>query len=177
MAYFTKADVENFLNIDLNPSGVATVDALIPAVSTYANSYCNREWDTSTLRTDYFDGNGQNLFFTKYSPITSIDEITVDGVAVTDTEYFTYSSYVTFDYAPAYGRRNIVIKYRSNDPLPSDLKHALIRWTADIFKASPDAGKTAERVKFGNAETWFKTQDGVPQFVQTVLDRYRLMPV
>ncbi len=176
MAYLTKENVENYLNIDLTPQGETLVDSLIPAVEAYVNSYCSRSWNNSSPQTEYLDG-GQNLYFLANSPVTSITSIVVDGTTLASTEYFLYSSYIRLDYPATTDYRNVVITYVSNVPLPNDLKQALIQWVAEMFKNADDGGKTAERVKFGSAETWFKTQDGIPKFVQDVLNRYRLMHV
>lgn len=176
MPYFARTDVETFLNITLNPTGQATVDALIPAVSAYADSYCNRTWSVDSPITETFDG-GSPVLFVGTPPIDEITSITVDGVTLLDADYYQFPGYIRLDTIPTHAYRNIVVTYTSGATLPADLKHALIRWTGEILKASEDAGKTAKRVQFGPSEVEFLVQDGIPRFVQDVLKRYRLSPV
>jgi hypothetical protein len=179
MAYITAEEVKTFLNIDLTANGSQIVESIIPGVEQYAENYCNRTWQTgSNDITETFDANGC-IYFVGNPPVNLDETITVsvDGTALTTSEFFAYANYITLDSTPVRGNRNVVITYKSNATIPADLKHALIRWTAEIFKSAEDAGKTAKRVQFGPSEVEFLVQDGIPKFVQMVLDRYRLTPV
>ena len=72
----------------------------------------------------------------------------------------------------------MVITYRTSaNAIPSDLKHAITRWVADIFKSQDDAGKVAKRVASGPVSVDYLVQDGIPKFVEMLLDKYRLEPV
>jgi hypothetical protein len=74
--------------------------------------------------------------------------------------------------------RTVVIVYRTSaNAIPGDLKHALIRWVADIFKSQDDAGKTTARWSEGPVSVDYLVQDGIPKFVEMVLNTYRLQPI
>ena len=176
MPYITHADVETFLNITLNSSGESTVDAIIPAVEAYAERYTNRTFSQTTQKTQLFDG-GADTFFPSNVPIDLEEDVTVtiEGTAVDSTEIFVYPTYIKLGFLVGRGNRTVSITYTPAETLPADLKHALIRWTAEIFKSSEDAGKTIKRARVGDqVEMEFLTQDGVPAYVQNVLDAYRL---
>ncbi len=189
MSYIARADVETFLNLTLTTSGQNLVDAIIPAVEAYAENYCNRRWNVNTPQTEVFDGDAA-ILTVACPPIASVTSIVIDGTILTTSDYKVYGSYIRllnapytswygsdFAYGGSHGYRNIVVTYVSNAPLPADLKHALIRWTADIFKSSEDAGKTVKSTTVGSVSVDFLAQDGIPKYVQMVLDRYRLLPV
>ena len=177
MAHIVKADVAKFLNITLNPTGEALVDSIIPAVEAAAESYCNRKWGVTGPQTETFDG-GSGIYFPRYTPIDSITSITIDDTALTAADYFTYTDYIRLDSLAASGYRNVTIVYSPNAPLPADVKQALIQWTAEIFKNAEDAGKVTRRASVaGSLEVDFLVQDGMPKFVEDVLNSYRLMPV
>lgn len=173
MAYIAKADVATLLNITLTPQGETLVDALIPAVEAYAESYCNRKWGNQANLTEYFDG-GQRLYFVSNPPITTLTSIAIDGVTLLSPYYYNYGSYIRLADAASVGYRNVVITYTSNQGVPNDLKHALIRWVAQIFKAAEDGGKVGKRVQIGTVEIDYLVTSEIPEFVQKVLDRYQL---
>ncbi len=185
MPYITKADVATFLNITLTANGEALVDSLIPAVEAYAKDYCNRTWNNGSIDiVETFDGFA-DTFFPKNAPIDAITGVTVNGQAI-DTAYLynygthiklgAYATMLDYSYRP-FGYRSVVITYRANSPLPADLKQALIQWAADIFKSSEDAGKTLTQVHVGTVRAYFTAQDGIPKFVEMVLNKYRAIPI
>jgi hypothetical protein len=177
MAYLTNADVALLLNVTLNSDGEALIDAIIPAVEDYAKSYCGRQWNRGTGNiTETFDG-GNGYLFPSSTPIDEIVSITEDGSAIDAGDIYNYGTHIRLAYIPSPGLRRIVVTYKSNNPLPNDLKHALIRWTADIFKAAEDAGKTVKSIGVGPLKVDFLAQDGIPSYVEMVLNRYRLQPI
>ncbi len=179
MVYITYQDIEKFLNITLTSNGQTLVNELIQAVETFTEDYCNRKWSygASADIIEYFDG-GTDTYFPQNTPIASVQEITVDG-SVYDSNYiYNYGSYIKTLHAlnPAYPR-GVKITYRtSSNTIPSDLKHALVRWVSEIFKTQEDAGKTVSRVSVGSISVDFLTQDGIPKFVEKLLNKYRLIP-
>jgi len=175
--YIVNTQVASFLNVTFTPAEQAVVDDIIAAVEEYANSYCNRLFIVSGNQTEKFDG-GVSAFFVKYPPIDVIVSVTIDGSLYNPANVFNYKSHVKLQTNPLPRRQNVVIVYTSAVTLPDDLKHALIRWTAQIFKSREDAGKDVSRVTVGSVSIdWLVRQGGVPDFVQAVLNRYRLDPI
>jgi hypothetical protein len=181
MAYLAYTDLETFLNITLASGGQSLANAIIAGISAYADRYCNRTWASSsnTEITETFDG-GTDAFFVKNPPIASVVSVTEDGdeLSAEDEDYFVYDTYVKFPVKALSGSQNVVIKYKTTaTAIPADLKHALVQWASQIFKSQSDGGKVATRVSTGPVAVDFIAKDGVPQFVQMVLDAYRLIPV
>ena len=179
MAYITRTDIETFLNITLSTNGQALVDALIPAIEKYVEDQTNRNWSTgaSTDITEIFDGN-TDTFFPKISPIASVQSVTINGTAYNLSNVYNYSSHLKFSTIAVDLPRTVTIVYRTSaNTLPADLKHALIRWVADIFKSQDDAGKTTVRWSEGPVSVEYLAQDGIPKFVEMLINKYRLQPV
>ncbi len=62
MPYITKTDVANLLSITLTAEQGDLLDNdIIPAVSRFADEYCNRKFEVSGNQTEIFDG-GINAF-------------------------------------------------------------------------------------------------------------------
>lgn len=175
--YITNAQVASFLNVVLSVPEQAVVDDIIAAVEAYANNFCNRLFIVSGAQTEKFDG-GKNTFFIKFPPINTVTSVTVDGNAENPTDVFNYKSHIKLASTPPLGNQNVVIVYTSAVTLPADLMHALIRWTAQIFKSREEAGKDANKVTVGSVSIeWLAQQAaslGIPDFVLNVLNKYKL---
>jgi hypothetical protein len=180
MAYITKSDIATFLGETLTAPQVAQVDALIPGVEAAANAHCNRRWGVSAPQVETFDGD-RPIYLPSNSLITAITSITVGGTVLSTDEYYVYSGYVRLGSQASRGYRNVVITYTANIPLPAEVKQARIQWGAELFKAPKGTSQVVKSAQFGPGEVEYfdsgKDLSGVPKHVQTVLDRYRLMPV
>lgn len=177
MNYIANTDVETFLNITLSADGEAAVDALIPPVEAFAESYCGRKWNRGSANvSETFDG-GTDTFFPAHTPIDSVVSVNDDGDALDAGDIYNYGTHIKLAYRTTRNPRSVVITYKSDNPIPADLKHALVRWVADIFKSSEDAGKTAKRATVGPMTVEFLAQDGIPKYVEMVLNRYRAVPI
>lgn len=178
MPYIAKTDVETFLNITLTTNGQNLVDALIAAIEAYIDRECNRTWTKGSTDniTETFDG-GTDIFFTQ-NPVASIQSFTINGSAYDLNNIYNYGSYLKTKSIVGTNPREIVIVYRTSaNTIPADLKHAIIRWVAEIFKSQDDAGKVASRVTSGPVSVEYLTQDGIPKFVEDVIKHYRLYPM
>lgn len=174
MSYITYQDVETYLNVTLNGNGQAQVNAIIPSVEAFVENACNRTWNLSAPITETFDG-GNNTLFPKNIPIDSVTSLTVDGTPLTaDSDFYIYPSYIRLAFHSNPGYRTVVLTYDSAVTLPEDVKHAIVRWTAQIYKESKDAGKVVSRLQQGPVSLEYLAQDGVPKFVQEVISRHRL---
>jgi hypothetical protein len=178
MPYITQSDVATLLQVTLTAPQQAAVNAIIAGVEKAAETYCNRTWGTTSEQTEYFDG-GKGVYFPAKSPIASIASIKIDGDAVDADEIYNYGSYVRLGYHAARGYRNVEVKYTPAEALPADVKHALVRWTAELFKSADQGGKDVKRVQIGDAEIEYQAQTPttLPPFVEQVLSKYRLSPV
>ncbi len=177
MAYIAYTDVETFLNITLSAGGQTLVNAIISAIEAFVDDFCNRKWAVTGNQTEKFDG-GTDTFFVKYPPITTIVSVKEDGATLdASDDYYNYGSYVKLAVAAVDKPQTVEIVYTSGATLPSDLKHAIVRWVSEIFKTQEDAGKTVSRVSTGALSVDFLTQDGIPKYVEMVLKKYRLKPI
>lgn len=176
--YIANTDIAKYLNITLTTNGQALVDSLIAAVDAYIDSQCNRTFTkaSNTNIVETFDG-GTDTFFTK-NHVASIISITNSGSTVNSGDIYNYGSYIKLAYLATDKPQTVVITYRTDDNgLPADLKQAEIQWVADMFKSANDAGKVTSRVSMGPISVDFLVQDGVPKFVEMIINRYRLQPV
>ena len=110
MAYLVKADVETFLNVTLNPSGQGLGQRADPGTGGLRQLLHKPEVGCLRSANRDFDG-GQKLYFPSITPITSVTSITIDGTALTSTEYFIYGGYIRLSAVAAAGFRNVVIIY------------------------------------------------------------------
>lgn len=188
-----KADVAQYLNIVLTAPQIAILDnEILPSISQYVRSYCNRKFDTSAVDfTELFDG-GFPSFFVKEIPITSIDTIKVNDDPISADDYFNKGSYVQLNFIPSKGFNNVSIKYKSGQSLPADLKFALIRWASDLLGESGDdtgisssdeikrftAGSVTVEYRDDSSESSSVMSNGlsVPIYVFDVINRYRIEP-
>ncbi len=178
MAYIAKSDIETFLNITLNSNGQALVDALIAAIEAYVDRECNRTWTkgVSDNITETFDGGTDIIFPT--NPVASIQSLTIAGSSYDVSNVYNYGSYLKTKSIVGSKPREIVLVYRTSaNAIPADLKHAIVRWVAEVFKSQDDAGKVASRVTSGPVSVEYLTQDGIPKFVEDVIKHYRLYPI
>lgn len=181
MAYITRSDVETFLNITLGANGQTLVDALIPSIEAYVDDYTNRTWTKGAGEdiTETYDG-GVERYFIKQPPIASVESLTIDDDAQSeaDEDFYVYEDHVLIPGKAASGYRNVVITYRtSSNEIPADLKHAIVRWVSDIFKSQDSAGKTISKITTGPMTIEYLAQDGIPAYVEKVLNRYRLVNI
>jgi hypothetical protein len=184
MHYLDHTDIERYLNITLEENGVEYVDSLIPAVEDYIDSATNRTWKVLDDEgepiefTETFDGNA-SLFFPRNIPIDEVISFTVDGEELPENQVYAYDSLIRTEYLTARGRRNVIVTYTSRATVPEDLKLALIKWIAQSLEGQgvkDEEGKTLKRARIGQVEMEYVnvvTKD-VPDFVSSVIERYRL---
>lgn len=181
MPYLTDVDVSNLLATILTQVQKDLLNNdIIPAVSKFADEYTNRSFDVIGEQTEFFDG-GLNTFFPKYPPINVINSFKVNGSSYDLTRVHNYGSFIKTDTLTSQGFKNVEIKYTSNITLPDDLKHALVRWTSEIFQSSSTAGKDISRFTAGSVTVEYEnsganSDNAIPSFIREVLNHYRLEP-
>jgi hypothetical protein len=188
----TKTQVAEYLNITLTAPQIAILDnEILPSISQYVRSYCNRSFDTSgTEFTEAFDG-GFPTFFVKEIPITSITHVKVDTDPISSDDYVNKISYVQLKYIPFKGFNNVEIKYKSGQALPADMKFALIQWASELLGESGDdtgisSSDEIKRFTAGSVSIEYRDDPGeastlaggvfVPGYVLDVINRYRVEP-
>lgn len=184
MAYLTNDDIETLGNIDLTANGEAMADELIPAITEEVEAYTNRKWGVEDPQIEVYDG-GRQVYFPKITPVETVESITVDGTELTTDAYFVYDGYIRLDSPASSGRQNVVITYTANVTVPTSIKVAMANWIAQIITNAETPvtqdGKVVKRAQFGPGEVEYFAPQAVtnvmPDFVTTVLDRYRLTPV
>jgi hypothetical protein len=179
MAYVARSDIETFLNITLNTNGQNTVDAIIPAIEAFVDDYTNRTWTKASGDNiiETYDG-GQTLYLPKITPIASVQSIVIDGTTLSTDDYYVYEDYIRLAEKASSGYRNVVITYRTSaNSAPADLKHSIVRWVSEIFKSQDSGGKTVSRVTMGPMTIDYLTKDGIPAYVEKVLNKYRIINI
>lgn len=176
--YITDADVAKLLNINLTLNGQSLVNMLIQSTQKYIETETNRVWSHGANDdiTELFDG-GTDSFFVTCPPVNSIVSVTVGGSVYSSDDYYNMGSFIRLDTPAQDGYRNVQIIYRTQaTSAPDDVKLALVRWCAELFKAQDDAGKTVSRVSALGLSVDYLTQDGIPKYVEQVISHYRLSP-
>lgn len=178
--YITSSDIADYLGRILTANETTQVNTIIPGIEAFANSYMNRTFGLSE-QTELFDG-GVAIFFVKHPPIEAVDSVEVDGVAF-DGEIFNYSSFVKLDSIASEGSRNVEIVYTPNDAVPEDFRLALIQWATDkMLSAAVSTGVKSVTVgpasiTYADIEVQTIQGTGIPDFIRTVLNKYKLMPI
>jgi hypothetical protein len=174
MSYINSTDVQTYLNRTLKTQGLNQVNAIIPAVEEFLEKACNRTWGSTGETTEVFDGGGTRLF-PKHTPIASVSSLTVDDQPLVEREdFFVYDGFISMGYPTTKGHRNVSLTYTPAESLPADVKHAMVRWAAQIYLEAKDGGKVITRLQQGPMTLEYSAKDGIPQFVQEVIGRHRL---
>jgi hypothetical protein len=178
MSYIVSTDIETYLNITLTNNGLNTVNSLIPAVEEVIDNHCNRTWttaDNATHLTEKYDG-GTDVFFLKKTPINQLVSVTIDGEPFDLDDVYNYDNYIKLVSRAAPGLQNVVVVYATlatPASLPVSVKQAVIQWVSELFKASPDAGKSVEIAQVGPMKLTYKlSSDDMPEFVRRALMPY-----
>lgn len=188
MAYITKSNVATYLGITLTANGESVVDSLIPAIDQAIDTYCGRSWSKQANDniTEIFDG-GTDVFFVKNPPIASVVSVKVgkeagyagDLLDAAGDEYYIYDTYIQLAAQAVDVPRSVEIVYKSSaNALPADIKQAEIQWVAELFKASPDAGKVVKDISIGSMRvSYARGESDMPEYVKRVLDTYKSIPL
>ncbi len=178
MSYIIFTDVQNFLEVTLTAPEQTVVNGLIAAFEAYIDDFCNRTWtkSSSTDITEKLDG-GTDTFIPQHAPVASVQSVTIDGSLYDLSNVFNYGSYIKLATTPTQDFQNVVIVYRTAaNTIPADLKHAIVRWVAEIFKTHKEAGKSLSRLSVGSISMEYTNQESMPSYVKEVINKYRLQP-
>lgn len=178
MSYIAYTDLQTFLEVTLTTAEQNAMTPVISALDAIVDAYIGRSFVAGPI-TEYFDGN-THMFVLSKGPATAISSIEIDDEAIESDDIHNYGNYVKLDYRATPGHQNVKIVYTVSGTVPADIKHALVRWAAEIYKNHKDGGKSPSRVSIGPLSADF-TQSAdaskIPDFVRMVLDNYKLISV
>lgn len=162
--YITKAEVKAFLgettteNDTLFDSLIARVEALVET------DKCERHLGSSVF-TEYYDGDGTEKLMLNEYPVLTVTSVHDDAervygadtlIDIDDIVNYSEEGILLYDGGTfTVGRKNIKVVYEAGiDPIPDDLKHALILYVAaefimskteiNAFKSSGDGSGESE---------------------------------
>ena len=104
------------MNVTLEESGEACLDALIPQVEAAVEAVCNRTWDTTSPQTESSDG-GVTRLFPRSTPISSVNALTVnDTIVERNHDYYVMPGYIRFAYklSSIFSKRSVDLHAQSN---------------------------------------------------------------
>jgi hypothetical protein len=188
MALLSRSDVKTYLGITGTGSDVR-IDALIPAILAFIESYCGREFEESAI-TEYFHGPNSVFILSKF-PILTIPALvlyddwsrkwTADTLVDTDDYYVDYEGGIIYvDYNIGQGKMTIKANYtagfggteKSSISFPADLGQACIELVARKLKEGEGALGVPTRAIPSGGTVAFGIDDILPQ-TKIVLDRYK----
>lgn len=145
MALISQADLEKFSQIDFTTEPDAAVTLWIEAASDAIESYCGRSFEAAAGITETLDGERRAALLLARTPVTAINSITEDGVALTSAEYQWYSDGRIYrmngDYRVAWTwkAQAVVIDYDGGyASVPADIKAVAARFCERIFQAGAE---------------------------------------
>lgn len=163
MSLLSTADVRLWMSLpdgDIAPN--AKIDALIPAIEDFVDSFCNRKFEAARYNSDpqftYLDGTGLSYIYAPQYPVSYVFEVNVDGdrefssgTLIATADIFWYPSGKIVSEAGYFtkGRRNVKLDFIggyapvvggthnsavSTYPLPNDLKQVMLEMVSESFK-------------------------------------------
>ena len=185
MALISTTDIENHLNITLEPDGITLANNLINAVLTWAQLYCGFTFASGSV-TDYFDEGGQTFFL---SNAFNISNIVISTYDFSTDSYLTYTGVVrsssngivhTRDFLPS-GFQAVQISYTAgwsdNQFATLDLKEALVELIGLKFMAANGDDKVASKITAGHYTIEYdpaaQNNNDIPADILSVLGTYR----
>lgn len=152
--YCTIADVRNFTNVQSGEYSDAALQMLIDTVTSSIDSFTNRTWQGTYIKTDdYLDGNGSEFIIIPTSDVSSIQSLAIydgdDFTIISPTLYYFYpdrsgillDSDAEISVFPK-GRRKIKISYTYGIADPTDnVRHLALLMVANMMKM--DATRTS----------------------------------
>lgn len=161
----TLVQVKNYLKLDITVTTSDTIlEGWIDAVSHAIEQYTGRKFAIQSVTGEIHDGNGTDILYPKYWPVTQISTVTTPGASdITSAlqyraspddswmDILTDSDHVFTDvdwpyiklYGTAWppGERNIKISYKSGySVIPGDILMVAIEMTAMFWKESNQSG-------------------------------------
>lgn len=185
-ALTTVDTVKSYLKID--PSFTvddSRIEMLINACSSAIENFCRRTFNTTLYTDEEYDGNNTRYINLENYPVSSISQVTVNGVVISSDQYkvksktgvlarigpypntFTGLSMSRFNTVWNRGDANILVTYTAGyDVIPPDLEQACILYVMSFYKS--DVANFSTTFTDGFA---FKA-DAIPVQVKLMLQPY-----
>jgi hypothetical protein len=182
----TVAELKAWLPNQGNNDDVALQSLITNASYVILNEYLNRPHIISSLIgavTETVDGNGSDRVLPRNYPIISVTGVSVDGVAIQQSQGFTNTSQVTgflWDarrimlrgFRFCRGLQNVVLNYTAGFPaVPVDLKQAALEAFALAYRQRTHVGEKSNSIG-GQVTTSFDMSECPPRSM-SVFSQYR----
>lgn len=178
--YCTKADIENYLLIDIDANFNNQIDSWIESASEHIRLSTNRDWLADSEASDrYFDGTG-------YQDLHIDDFIGTPTVAVGEDYGVNFTTITDFIVQP-YNTENkhTIIRTGTNLPLgiknmrvgakwgygeevPQDIRHATTVFASAIVLAQTNQDGEIASEKIGNYQVTYKNDQHKDDFAQAM---------
>lgn len=174
------AEVKTWLGITTTSDDVL-LTSLITQISSWADGYTNRTLYSTTYNL-VVDGRGESRKVVPNWPITAINSLTIDGVAIPASSDGIKPGYV-FDveqpkitligYRFTRGLSNVVINYTAGyTTFPQNLVLAAKQLIANRYRGRSWAGKVSASGLAGQSSNYFTKDEATPEVLR-ILDSYR----
>jgi hypothetical protein len=192
MSYTTKAQVEQYLQHDINSQIDSFVDTWIAWVQAYIDRYCGRTFGSTAITTKYYDGTGRNELYIDDCTAVSVLQILDPAGTVVDTvaadEFWLYPLNLAqknrivlngqgLGAFPAYPRSVKVTGTFGVASVPAEIQWAATALVADIVKSQPDVARAAARQKLGEYEVEFVPPPNLKATVEAILDLHKVYAI
>lgn len=145
-----------------------------------AEKYCRRIFKPAFYENEKYDGNGEDELLLKHFPIMYISILKIGDTTIPmrftpDSSGFDFEKIIGIVKLTGYvfeeGKLNVWVNYAAGlDPIPRDLKQAVMEWVAIKIKRRDSAGIVSERL--GSYSVTY-SEDEIPGNIVSILNRYR----
>jgi hypothetical protein len=183
MALLDKEDVKTYLKITTFDAD-SRISDLIPAVLTFVETYCKREFTQSAV-VEYFHGPESSFLLSKYPVATTPALILYDDWSrvwaadtIVDTDDYSVdvdAGIVYVDYEIGQGKMTVKASYTAgyaDSDFPADLKQACVELVARKLKEGEGALGVPSRAIPAGGTVIFAIDDILPQ-TKVVLNLYK----
>jgi hypothetical protein len=173
----TLADVKAYLGGDLQSNDDGVLSRLISAASAFFITACAQPI-VQTTYSELYDGKGNRRLHLRYTPVTAVTALTVDGLAIPPLIAERSLGWVLnanvislFGYGFTRGLANIAVTYTAGYAAPPpDVVEAVMELVGLRYRGKDRLGKTSESM--GGIATTAYAQKDVSPFIASVIRNY-----
>jgi len=176
----TVADVKAYDGSIQGNSADTLLERLITAASTFAETYCGRNFHAADFE-EVYEGTGTYRLMLHNYPVISVSGVSVNGLAWASTtlgtqpgfQFDKYGLYATGGYAFPRAVRNVIVNYRAGyEVIPFDLAQAVIELVLLKFRRRDKLDIQARMIA---QETISYTSGDMNKSTRSVFDQYRMV--